>query len=79
MQFFQDCWSLMDGLFTCQIKKMALGKFDWNPLKTWKPEFQQGRQESAFSKVSTKLMSSLVTSCFFFFFPLDFGRRIFCL
>lgn len=31
-------------------------------LESWK--FQQGRQESAFSKVSTKLMSSLVTSWF---------------
>lgn len=65
----------MGGLFTCQIKKMALGKFDWNPLKTWKPEFQQGKQVSAFSKVSTKLMSSLVmvTSWFLIFFPLVGG------
>lgn len=70
----------MGGLFTCQIKKMALGKFDWNPLKTWKPEFQQGRQVyfvKSIYKVDELLGNIMVSSSFF---PLvGVGGRIFCL
>jgi len=58
----------MGGLFTCQIKKMALGKFDWNPLKTWKPEFQQGRQVyfvKSIYKVDELLGNIMVSSSFF--------------
>jgi len=58
----------MGGLFTCQIKKMALGKFDGNPLKTQKPEFQQGRQEyfvKSIYKVDELLSNIMVSSSFF--------------